>query len=118
MADGSLLMNLPSLLEAFGDLVKTDLPTERLPDLAAIADEMGPEAIVKSVLKKPLINTGGIDPVYGSIQVPDYAAILAVAATLFPPPGETPQPWPTPDPTAPPADTAAPPAEAAPTAAP
>ena len=112
MADGSLLMNLPSLLEAFGDLVKTDVPTERLPDLAAIADEMGPDAIVKSVLKKPLINTGGIDPVYGSIQVPDYAAILAVAATLFPPPGETPQPWPTPDPTV------APPAEAAPTAAP
>ena len=112
MADGSLLMNLPSLLEAFGDLVTTDLPTERLPDLAAIADEMGPEAIVKSVLKKPLINTGGIDPVYGSIQVPDYAAILAVAATLFPPPGETPRPWPTPDPTA------APPAEAAPAAAP
>jgi len=96
MADGSLLMNLPSLLEAFGDLVKTDVPTDRLPDLAAIADEMGPDAIVKSVLKKPLINTGGIDPVYGSIQVPDYAAILAIAKTLFPPPGEMPQPWPTP----------------------
>lgn len=107
MADGSLLMNLPSLLEAFGDLVKTDLPTDRLPDLAAIADEMGPDAIVKTVLKKPLINTGGIDPVYGSIQVPDYAAILAVAKTLFPPPGEAPTPWPPPDPTAAPVATPA-----------
>jgi polyisoprenyl-teichoic acid--peptidoglycan teichoic acid transferase len=99
MDDGSLLTNLPSLLEAFGDLVKTDLPTDRLPDLAAIADEMGPNAIVKTVLKKPLINTGGIDPVYGSIQVPDIPAIQAVAKTLFPPPGEVPQPWPTPIPT-------------------
>jgi LCP family protein required for cell wall assembly len=107
MADGSLLMNLPALLEAFGDLVKTDLPTDRLPDLAAIADEMAPDAIVKAVLKKPLINTGGIDPVYGSIQVPDYEAILAVAKTLFPPPGEMPQPWPTPEPTAAPVPTPA-----------
>ncbi len=112
MADGSLLTNLPSLLEAFGDLVKTDLPTDRLPDLAAIADEMGPNAIVKTVLKRPLINTGGIDPVYGSIQVPDIPAIQAVAKTLFPPPGEAPQPWPTPVPTE--APVAAPPAGGAP----
>jgi hypothetical protein len=98
-------MNLPGLLNAFGDLVTTDLPTDRLPDLAAIADEMDDDAIVRAVLKKPLITTGGIDPVYGSIQVPDYEAILAVAKTLFPPPGEMPQPWPTPDPTATPAPT-------------
>jgi hypothetical protein len=110
MADGSLLTNLPGVLEAFGDLVKTDVPSDRLPDLAAIADEMDRDAIVRTVLKKPLINTGGIDPVYGSIQVPDYAAILVVAAQLFPPPGEAPQPWPTPAPTAVPS--------AAPTAAP
>jgi LCP family protein required for cell wall assembly len=103
MSDGSLLMNLPGLLDAFGDLVTTDLPTDRLPDLAAIADEMDDDAIVRAVLKKPLINTGGIDPVYGSIQVPDYEAILAVAKTLFPPLGEMPQPWPTPVPTATPA---------------
>lgn len=100
MSDGSLLMRLPELLDAFGDLVTTDLPSDRLPDLAAIADGMEDDAIFRAVLKKPLINTGGIDPVYGSIQVPDLEAILAVAATLFPPPGEMPQPWPTPVPTA------------------
>ncbi|MBF8289637.1 MAG: LytR family transcriptional regulator [Chloroflexi bacterium] len=99
MADGGLLTNLPSLIEALGVFVITDLPTDRLPDLAAVAEDMGPDAVVRAVLKKPLIKTGGIDPVYGSIQVPDLAAILEVAKTLFPPPGEMPVPWPSPVPT-------------------
>jgi LCP family protein required for cell wall assembly len=100
MADGSLLMNLPALLAALGDFVTTDIPTDRLPDLAAVADEMAPDAVVRAILKKPLIKSGGIDPLYGSIQVPDIEAILEVSRTLFPPPGEMPLPWPTPDPTA------------------
>jgi LCP family protein required for cell wall assembly len=99
MSDGSLLGNVPALLEALGGLVTTDLPTGRLPELAAVADEMEADAIVRAVLKKPLVKSGGMDPVYGSIQVPDIALILQVAATLFPPPGQMPQPWPTPAPT-------------------
>lgn len=114
MEDGSLLMNLPALLAALGDLVKTDIPTDRLPDLAAVADEMEPAAVVRVVIQKPLIKSGGIDPLYGSIQVPDFEAILEVSRTLFPPPGEMPLPWPTPEPTVTP--TAAP--TAAPTPAP
>ena len=98
MSDGSLLTNLPGLLAAFGDLVTTDVPTSRLPDLAAIADEMEADAVVKAVLKAPLVTSGGMDPVYGSIQIPDVPAILAVAKTLFPPTGVAPQPWPTADP--------------------
>ena len=97
MADGSLLMNLPALLSALGDLVTTDLPTARLPDLAAVADGMDPGAVVRVVIGKPLIKPGGIDPLYGSIQVPDLEAILAVSTGLFPPPGEAPVPWPTPE---------------------
>lgn len=100
MADGGLLMRLPSLLEAFGDVVKTDIPTNRLPDLAAIADEMDPGAIYRAVLKAPLVKSGGIDPTYGSIQVADPDLIREVSKTLFPPPGQKPLPWPTPDPTA------------------
>lgn len=100
MADGSLLMNLPALLAALGDLVTTDIPTDRLPDLAAIADEMDPGSVVRVVIQKPLIKSGGIDPLYGSVQVADLEAIHAVSRTLFPPPGEVPLPWPTPDPTA------------------
>ena len=113
-SDGSLLTKLPALLTAFGNLVQTDVPTDRLPDLAAIADEMDPHAVVRAVLKKPLVKSGGNDPVYGSIQIPDLAAILAVAATLFPSPGEMPQPWPTPEPTVAPAVTPSSEATAAP----
>jgi len=108
MEDGSLLMNLPALLAALGDLVTTDIPTARLPDLAAVADEMAPGSVVRAVIQRPLIKSGGIDPVYGSVQVPDLDAILAVSKTLFPPPGELPQPWPTPDPTAVPVSTPSP----------
>jgi LCP family protein required for cell wall assembly len=96
MADGSLLANLPTLLDAFGDFVETDIPPDRLPDLAAVADDLEPADIVHTVLKKPLIHSGGNDPVYGSIQIPDVEAIRAVARTLFPPPGIRPSPWPTP----------------------
>lgn len=116
MSGGNILTQLPGLLVALGDLVTTDLPTDRLPDLAAISDEMDASSIIRAVLKKPLINTGGIDPVYGSIQIPDVAAIQAVAKTLFPPPGTAPIPWPTPDPT--PVPTAADPALSPATAAP
>ena len=96
MADGSLLMNLPSLLDEFGGLVMTDIPTDRLPELAAIADDMQQGAVYRTVLKKPLIKTGGIDKVYGSIQVADLDAILAVSKMLFPAPGQTPIAWPQP----------------------
>jgi len=106
MEDGGILTRLPSLLEAFGGLVKTDIPTDRLPDLAAIADEMDPNAIYRAVLKAPLVKSGGIDPTYGSIQVADLGLIREVSKTLFPPPGQKPLPWPTAEPTA--APTAAP----------
>jgi hypothetical protein len=92
-------MNLPALLAALGDLVSTDIPTDRLPGLAAVADEMAPGAVVRAVIQRPLIKPGGLDPLYGFIQVPDLEAIRAVSKTLFPPPGEMPQPWPTPTPT-------------------
>ena len=93
-SDGSLFWKLPDLLEALGDLVTTDLPTDRLPELAAIIDEMGSGGIYRAVLQRPLIKTGGIDAVYGSVQVPDVPAIQEVARGLFPPPGETPISWP------------------------
>lgn len=91
---GSLLGNVPSLLAAFGDLLTTDLPTSRLPDLAAIADEMGPHSIYRMVLGHPLVMPSN-DPNYGSAQVPDLPAIRAVVEGILPPPGGVPTPWPT-----------------------
>lgn len=89
LSNGALLTQLPQLFQALGNLVKTDVPVERLPDFAAIVDEMGPSSISRRVLEHPLV-VGANDPRLGSVQRPDLPAIRALAATLFPPPGTAP----------------------------
>lgn len=92
---GSVVANLPALLEAVGDLVQTDVPRGQLPELAALADELSDARFVSVVLARPLVK-GTMDPAYGSVQVPNVRRILAVARGLFPEPGEPVIPWPTP----------------------
>ncbi len=94
---GSLLWELPGLLDAVGKTIKTDLPIDRLPDLAAIMDEMKGGKITRAVINHPLVDSKLTR--YGSSLVPDVKAIQAMAATLFPEPGVKPVPWPTPKPT-------------------
>ena len=93
---GSLFWQLPDLLKAVGRSVRTDLPTDRLPALAAILDETGNDTMVRVVIKHPLVHP--LETRYGDGQDPDLAAILAMAADLFPEPGGTPVGWPTPAP--------------------
>lgn len=95
VSDPGLMLNVPALFDAFDDLVQTDVPPALLPGLAALAEEVETSSIVRVVLRRPLVK-GGTDPVYGSVQRPSFAAILKVAATLFPPAGIAPIPWPTP----------------------
>jgi hypothetical protein len=95
---GSLLFQLPSLLEALGDTVRTDVPVERLPLLAVLADEVKGDAIVRVVVRFPLVRGGRNE--YGSVQFPDLAAIRAVSSEVFSEPGTPPSPWPTPKPAA------------------
>ena len=90
-----LVLRLPALIAAVGHNVETDLPRDQLPNLAAIASEMGPKSIYQVVVKIPLIKPATISP-YGSVQVPNLARIQAMAAELFSPPGTRP----TVDPTA------------------
>lgn len=97
--DGSLFWKLPALLDAVGDAVTTDVPVDRLPQLAAAIDEMGSGGITRAVIRHPLVRSA--DTRYGSSLVPDLAAIRAVAARLFPAPGGVPVPWPTPKATVP-----------------
>jgi LCP family protein required for cell wall assembly len=104
--DGSLLWELPELLELVGNLITTDMPVERLPAFAAVADEIDDDAIVRAVIRHPLLKSKNTQ--YGSSLIPDVKAIQAVAAKLFPPPGGDPQPWPTPKPTATPKPKATP----------
>jgi LCP family protein required for cell wall assembly len=91
---GSLFWRLPALLDAVGETVRTDVPIERLPQLAVAVDEMGKGGITRAVIRHPLVRS--VDTRYGSSLVPDLAAIREVAAKLFPAPGGDPEPWPTP----------------------
>jgi len=93
-AGGSLFWQLPTLLDAVADTIRTDVPTARLPDLAAIVDEVGSGDVVRVVIGHPLVAAANTR--FGSSQVPNLAAIRAVAAKLFSTPGTPPVPWPTP----------------------
>jgi LCP family protein required for cell wall assembly len=97
---GSLLFELPGLLDAVGDTVRSDVPIERLPALAAILEEVGRKDVTSVVIRAPLVKARSTR--YGDSQVPDLARIRAVAAALFTEPGTDPTPWPTPKPTKPP----------------
>jgi LCP family protein required for cell wall assembly len=96
--DGSLLWELPGLLDAVGDAVRTDLPPSRLPQLAAILDDIDDGSITRSIIRHPLVRS--VSTRYGSSLEPDLVAIRQVAAGLFPEPGAPPKPWPTPKPSA------------------
>ena len=93
---GSLLFQLPDLLDAVGQTIRTDVPVERLPDLAAILDEVGKKDVTSVVIRSPLVKSKSTQ--YGDSQAPNLAKIRAMAAALFSDPGVAPVPWPTPKP--------------------
>ncbi len=91
---GGALFNLPSLLDAVGDTVATDLPPERLPDLAVMAGEIPAKRIVRVVVRYPLVHPAKPgENQYGAVQLPDLTRIGAMAAALFPAAGATPKGW-------------------------
>ena len=94
---GSLLFQLPALLDAVGQTIRTDMPVSRLPALAAIVQEVGKNDVTSVVIQAPLVKP--MNTRYGSSQQPNLAKIRAMAAALFPAPGGDPVPWPTPTPT-------------------
>lgn len=89
---GSVVANLPALLDAVGDLVETDIPRDQLPALAGLADELGDAVMYRTVLVRPLVKSR-LDPTYGAVLVPSLRRILTVARGLFPPPGEPVVAW-------------------------
>lgn len=91
---GDALLNLPSLLDAVGKTVATDLPPERLPDLAVLAGEIPAKKIVRVVVQYPLLHPAkpGQNK-YGAVQLPELDRILAMAGGLFSPPGTPPTRW-------------------------
>ena len=91
---GDALFSLPSLLEAVGKTVATDLPPERLPDLAVLAGEIPAKRIVLVVVRFPLVHPAKPgENRYGAVQLPEYDRILAMAGALFPAPGTPAKGW-------------------------
>jgi LCP family protein required for cell wall assembly len=103
---GSLLFELPDLLDAVGQTIRTDMPADQLPALAAIVDEVGRNDITTVVIRSPLIHP--VSTRYGDSESPDLTRIRAMAAKLFTAPGIRPTPWPTPTPSPTPKATKAP----------
>ncbi len=103
---GSLLFELPALLDAVGETIRSDVPVDRLPALAAIMEEVGLTDVSSVVIRSPLVHPKKTK--FGDSQAPDLAGIRAMAAALFSEPGTPPTPWPTPKPTKTPKATAAP----------
>jgi LCP family protein required for cell wall assembly len=96
MAEGaSLLFELPELLGAVGRTMRSDVPVDRLPALAAIADEVDRKDMVSVVIRHPLVHP--VSTRYGASQAADLPAIRAMAAALFSPPGTPPTAWTPPD---------------------
>ncbi len=92
MAEGaSLLFELPSLLGAVGRTMRSDVPVDRLPTLAAIVDEVDRKDMVSVVVRHPLVRP--VSTRYGASQEGDLPAIRAMAADLFSPPGTPPTTW-------------------------
>jgi hypothetical protein len=89
-----------------GDTVRTDLPADKLPGLAALAEEIDESDTTRVVIRAPLLHAAS--NAYGAVQVPNVAAIRAMASRLFPAPGDDPVPWPTPRPTKAPKPTPSP----------
>jgi LCP family protein required for cell wall assembly len=90
-----LLVRLPQLLDAVGSTVRTDLPQDQLPQLAALAEQIGGSRTVKIVLTSPQIKAGS--GAYGSVFLPVPSRIKQLAKVIFGPPGSDPT-WPVPSP--------------------
>jgi LCP family protein required for cell wall assembly len=94
--DSDLLFSLPRLLDAVGDSVRTDVPVGMLPELAALAEEIGGERTTRAVMTSPMVKSGGENHPYGSVVIPVPKRIAEMVAVIFPPPGTAPGEWPPP----------------------
>ena len=89
-----LLGSLPGLLQAVGNAVRTDLPASRLPEFAALAEEIGGDRTTQAVLTSPMVKSGGANNPYGSTVIPVPSRIRQMVQAIFTPPGTPPDPWP------------------------
>ena len=98
----TLLFDLPDLLTAVGDTLRTDIPIAALPDLIVTFESIDSDRIARAVIRHPLVRSESTQ--FGDGLVPKLDEIRAMAAELFPEPGELPAGVESPEPSAAPAD--------------
>jgi hypothetical protein len=82
MRGGSWLFDLPSLLNALGDSVATDIPVELLPHLARAMLDADLSDIQRLVIDRPLVQSDTLtDGTY--VLIPDVEAIQAAVHEML-----------------------------------
>jgi hypothetical protein len=103
MSNGTtLLFDLPDLLTAVGKTLQTDIPVASLPDLIVTFESVDSDRIARAVIRHPLVRSESTR--YGDGLVPRLDKIRAMAAELFPEPGELPAGVESPEPSATPTE--------------
>src|SRR5258708_14051156 len=77
---GSLLFQLPGLLDAVGKTIRSDVPVDKLPALAAIMEEISHRNVVSAVIRYPLAHPNS--PPYAASQEPALPPSRALPAPL------------------------------------
>jgi LCP family protein required for cell wall assembly len=98
----TLLFDLPDLLTAVGDTLRTDIPIAALPDLIVTFESVDSDRIARAVIRHPLVRSESTR--YGDGLVPRLDRIQAMAAELFTEPGTLPVGIESPEPSAAPAE--------------
>jgi polyisoprenyl-teichoic acid--peptidoglycan teichoic acid transferase len=85
---GGFIKDPVGLLRAIGQTLSTNVPRSLLPDLADDMSGIGRNQTYRAVIDHPLVAAGS--DYRGSIQLPNYKAILALSAQMFTVPGTLP----------------------------
>ncbi len=86
LTGGSLLVTLPGVLDAVRDNMATDIPSSRIPDLAAVAQQANLGNLERVVLTPPEFVTPEPFSAAGYILHPNLDAIRRLARDIFEPP--------------------------------
>lgn len=89
LVQGAFLGDPGAFLRSLGQTIRTNIQPGLIADYIDLVSGIQRGDVFRVVIEHPLV-TSGFD-VRGSIQIPDIAAIQAMAAHLFPPTGTRPQ---------------------------
>jgi LCP family protein required for cell wall assembly len=86
---GNVMLTLPGLLDAVKNAIATDVPSDRIPELAQAVQEADMSRLRRIVLKPPEYMTADPRSSAGYILIPNLEAIRAIGEELLPGPSVT-----------------------------